>query len=148
MVILMDYEELKGEIEDVEFGNMSINDCIYYNEVLDELGYAQFDENGYIINEFNPRIEKTPRNYQITQKRPEMEEINNKIDEYQKTHTKEVMAKNLDEYKKKHYNYDNEDSIFDKTFEDKLKKVDWINVFVFYIPIALFFIIIIYIIVR
>ena len=34
----MDYEELKGEIEDVEFGNMSINDCVYYNEVLDELG--------------------------------------------------------------------------------------------------------------
>lgn len=144
----MDYEELKGEIEDVEFGNMSINDCIYYNEVYDKLGYAEFDENGYIINEFNPRYGKTPKNYQITRRRSKMEEINNKIDEYQKTHTKEVMAKNLEEYKKKHYNYDSEDSIFDKTFEDKLKEVDWINVFVFYIPIALFFIIVLYIIVR
>ena len=145
----MDYEELKGEIEDVEFGNMSINDCVYYNEVLDELGYAEFDEKGYILNEFNPRYGKTPKNYQITRKRSKIEEINYMIEkEYQKTHTKEVMAKNLEEYKKKHYNYDNEDSIFDKTFEDKLKEVDWINVFIFYIPIALFFIIVIYIIVK
>lgn len=51
----IDYDELQGEIEDVEFGNMSINDCIYYNEVLDELSYAEFDQDGYIINEFTDK---------------------------------------------------------------------------------------------
>lgn len=44
-------DSIDDEIEEVECGMKSIDDCDYYDNVSDELRYSQFDDDGYIIDE-------------------------------------------------------------------------------------------------
>lgn len=44
-------ETILFEADEVEAGQMSIYECEYPDEVLDEIGYYEFDADGYIIEQ-------------------------------------------------------------------------------------------------
>ena len=63
-------DSIDDEIEEVECGMKSIDDCDYYDNVSDELRYSQFDDEGYIIDETrsNSSIEGNSNNNQLNEK--------------------------------------------------------------------------------
>ena len=63
-------DSIDDEIEEVECGMKSIDDCDYYDNVSDELRYSQFDDEGYIIDETrsNSSIERNSNNNQLNEK--------------------------------------------------------------------------------